>query len=154
MEEKNLIWHYTSVNHLKNILLSATLETSRFEKKFGLKKPSLWFSLNQEWEPTATKDVVNGLGKRISLTKEKQHELMGLARIGILKTSSLITWAKYKHVCGLALSVTNNMEEHGINLGSDPKDWFCSFVNVPKRLWMSVQKWDGTEWQDVEFDVE
>jgi len=150
-EKPQLIWHYTAKVHLENILQDGLLKVSEFEKQQRFKKPSLWFSANQEWEPTATKLAGDGLGGIRSLTKEEMHELFGLARISV-KYSELKfnTWAAYKHISGLATSWLDNMEKVGIEKGGNPKEWFVTFNSIPENEWVNVQIWDGDEWVECE----
>ncbi len=149
-----IIWHYTTKEKLTAILSDGKLKVSEAEKRLKLRKPALWFSANQVWEPTATKMIGDGLGNTRQLTIQEQHEMVGLARIGINYSSGYITWAKYRHESGLNHSTLDSMEKVGIEKGGNPADWFATFKNVPEEKWVSVQVWNGTDWAEVEDEIE
>ena len=140
----NLIWHYTSNFHLEKILKSQTLKVSEAERLYGL-KPAVWFSKNSIWEPTATKMIFNGI-KVILLTPEEQLSMIGMMRIAIEYNSSLISWAKYKYVSKIPISLYNDMEKAGKEKGAKPSDWYCSFKNIPSSQWKSIETYDGQNW--------
>lgn len=74
-----LIYHYTSEQHLSKILETGELIVSEWERKNRVKPPVLWLSLNPVWENTATK-LINENGKIRRLTKEEQYRSFGLIR--------------------------------------------------------------------------
>ena len=156
MEEKpKIIWHYTHIEALDSILSDGLLKVSQADKKMvKTATPSLWFSSNQVWEPTATKHVLDKVGDRFALTVEQQYKMFGLARIGVNYNESYYTWAKYRHYSGLTNAMLDGMEEVGIEMGATPKDWFCSLKNITEEKWVNVQLWDGTKWVEVEEEWE
>jgi len=71
-----LAWHYTIGQHLINILKTgALLPTDVLIQSNEL--PALWFSLNQAWEPTASKAMITSDGIFVGLTKEETRQVGG-----------------------------------------------------------------------------
>jgi hypothetical protein len=143
-----LIYHYTSGQHLQQILEKGKLIVSEWEKKNKIKPPALWLSTNPIWENTATKMLErNGELKR--LTKEEQHQKFGLIRFVMQKNDTYCSWAKYKHKSNTTLEMYKAMELEGIHSGSNPKEWFASFKNIPLSDCISCEKWDGEKWMPL-----
>lgn len=142
----DLIWHYTTGQHLTPILGSGELRVSEWEKKNGVKPAALWLSTNPIWEHTATK-LVKQHGQIIEITKEEQHVNFGLIRFAIeFKKDQLCTWARYKHKSNTPSEVYKNMERQGIKQGANPLEWFASFKNIPLTECIIIEKWNGTTW--------
>lgn len=144
-----LIYHYTTEQHLREILEVGELIVSEWERKNKVKPPSLWLSLNPLWENTATK-MISENGNKRQLTKEEQHKEFGLIRFVLeFKKETLCSWAKYKHKSNTPLNVYEQMESIGIAQGAKPKEWFASFRNIQIVDCISCQKWDGKEWKTL-----
>lgn len=144
-----LIYHYTSGQHLVEILERGELIVSEWEKNSKVKPPALWLSLNPVWENTATKMIkVNGKIKQ--LTKDEQHQKIGLIRFVIeFKPDTLCSWAKYKYKSNTPQHTYDEMEKKGIMLGANPKEWFACFKNIILKDCVSCQKWNGKEWETI-----
>jgi len=144
-----LIYHYTSEHCLSKILEKGELIVSEWEKKNKVKPPALWLSLNPIWENTATKLVSeNGTVKR--LTKDEQYQMFGLIRFVIeFKPEKLCSWGKYKYKSNTPQQVYEAMEKSGIEQGANPKEWFACFKNIPLTDCISIQKWNGNEWETI-----
>jgi hypothetical protein len=140
------IYHYTSRNHLAKILESGVLEVSSSDKKDKIKPAALWLSTNPVWEHTATKQA--GIdGKIVQLTKQQQHEKIGLIRFVLeFKKESLCSWAKYKYKSNISLQLYNGMEAAGISMGANPKEWYACFHDIPLNKCISCEEWDGKNW--------
>ena len=122
-----LIYHYTSGQHLEKILAKGELIVSEWEKKNNVKPPALWLSTNPIWENTATKLIIEN-GEIKQLTKEEQYQRLGLIRFILeFKKNILCSWAKYKHKSNTTIQVYEKMEQDGIIQGANPKEWFASF---------------------------
>lgn len=144
-----LIYHYTSEEHLKSILETGELIVSNWEKINKVKPPALWLSLNPIWENTATK-IVNNYGQIKKMTKQEQFESIGLVRFVIhFDKTKLCSWKKYKHVSNTSQNVYEQMEKVGIEQGAIPSEWFASFKNIPLKDCISCQKWNGENWQTI-----
>jgi len=143
-----LIYHYTSGQHLEKILDKGELIVSEWEKKNKVKPPALWLSLNPVWENTATKLIGDKYGNVREMTKEEQHVNYGLIRFVLeFNKETLCSWAKYKHKSNTPLKTYKQMEDTGIQLGANPKEWFASFKNIPLSKCICCEKYDGKEWQ-------
>jgi inorganic pyrophosphatase len=59
----------------------------------------------------------------------------------------MITWAKFRHVSGFHIEELNEMEHKGEMWGAKKEEWFCCFQNMPKEKWLSIEKWNGTNWE-------
>lgn len=127
VQGSEIIFHYTSGQHLENILESGKLKVSEWERENKIKPPALWLSLNPDWEPTATK-IMNVGGQTVFLTKEQQHEHAGLYRFVIpFDKSSLCSWGKYRYKSNTDFTTYLNMKRTGIEKGANPLDWYASF---------------------------
>jgi hypothetical protein len=142
-----LIYHYTSGQHLDKIIKSGFLKVSEWEIKNKIKPAALWLSKNTIWENTATKAVLS-CGEIRQLTLLEQHEMFGLIRF-VLKfhKDRFCSWAKYKHLSNTPINVYRQMEIEGVRQGSNPIDWYASFMNIPLSKCISIEKWDGISWQ-------
>lgn len=144
-----LIYHYTSEQHLSKILETGKLIVSEWERKNKVKPPALWLSLNPIWEHTATK-MVSENGTFKTLTKDEQHKMFGLVRFVIeFKPETLCSWGKYKYKSNTPQQIYEAMEKSGIKQGANPKEWFAYFKNIHLTDCISLQKWNGKEWETI-----
>ncbi len=144
--KSKFIYHYTHGELLDEILSDGKLRVSEFERINKIKPPALWLSLNPIWENTALK-MVDVNGHLRTLTKSELHEKSGLIRFVLeFKKDTLCSWAKYRYKSNTPYEVYENMEKTGIRQGADPKEWYASFVNIPLRKCVALEKWNGKEW--------
>lgn len=144
-----LIYHYTSEQHLSKILETGELIVSEWERKNKVKPPALWLSLNHIWENSATK-LINENGKIRRLTKDEQYQKFGLIRFVLeFKKESLCSWGKYKYKSNTPVQFYEAMEKSGIEQGANTKEWYASFKNIPLTNCISCQKWNGKEWENI-----
>jgi len=142
----SVIYHYTSGAHLNKILETGKLIVSEWEKKNGVRPPALWLSLNPIWENTATK-LVNDNGTVRRLTKSEQHDKFGLFRFVLgFNKSELCSWARYRHASNTPGNTYVAMENSGIELGSNPLEWYASFKDIPIVECISCEIWNGNKW--------
>lgn len=118
------IYHYTSqAQHLPLILESgkligrADLETE---------KPLVWFSLNTDWEPTATKPIwQHGV-----LTQQTPHDYrrrFGMARLSLpANDPRLMDWRAACKYAGIPTRDRKAMEAVGKKAGGNPKHWYAA----------------------------
>src|SRR5437867_4326059 len=91
-----MVWHYTVQRHLPGIIASEEIRPATAGVPRG-ERPVVWFSANPEWEATANKDALNvrtGMVERLS--RERTHDLFGLARIGVAPESAPHDWEAFK----------------------------------------------------------
>lgn len=142
-----IVYHYFPWSYWEKIKKSGQLIVSEWERKNKVKKPALWFSANTQMEPTASKMVRDISGNLRVLSMNEQHESVGIGRISIRYTNELTTWAKYKYLGCTTSDEYDSMEKLGINKGAKSTDWYAIFRNVPLKEWVSVEKWNGREWE-------
>jgi hypothetical protein len=140
------LYHYTTEVCLNKIIEDSLLKVSLYEWEQGDKHPSLWLSKDEVWEPTALKWFEDEFGQKSTITKEFQYELAGLGRITIECSPEIHSWTEYRNESKLSVKVLDALELIGIELGSHPSNWFCSFKDIPMRNWVKVEIWDGDKW--------
>lgn len=145
----DLLYHYTSGQHLELILTKGELTVSEWERKNKVKPPAVWLSTNPIWENTATK-LISEKGIIRKLTKAEQHQLYGLVRfVLVFKKERLCSWAKYKHVSNTPTEMYVALERSGLEQGANPNEWFASFKNIPLSDCISCEKWNGEKWSPL-----
>jgi len=139
-------WHYTIGDRLEGILVAGELRPATAGVPAG-EKPCVWFSVNQDWEPTANKLGKDGFGVLQALTKEETHELGGgLVRIGVSPSTAPHDWRAYKRLSCVTRDEAKGLYDSAIARGSRPGDWFVSFSAVPRSQWLAIEVWDGAKW--------
>ena len=120
-----MVWHYSAWAKLPAIVKSCELRGSNVGADG--EKPMLWFSANQQWEPTATKDVINNRGERVHLTFKQQADRFGCIRFGL--DADDIRLMKWKVACayaGTPRETHRTLEKVGRKEGGDPAQWFAT----------------------------
>ncbi len=93
-----IYYHYTNLIHAHSIMIDWEIKTSGAEKKLGLKKPSCWFSTNEEFEKGTFATILDENNKKIELfTAQEMADAIGCVRFGFPKMKSFITWAKHRY---------------------------------------------------------
>lgn len=148
---EDFIYHYTNGQHLDKIIESGLLRVSEWERKNKVKPPALWLSLNPVWEPTASKSI-DSFGTAVKLSKEQQHEMLGLYRFVIpFNKTELCSWGRYKYKSNTSSSTYLDMQSYGRSLNANPKDWYASFKNIPLTKCIRCEKWDGEKWEEYDW---
>lgn len=138
-----MAWHYTTGEKFAlirrhGLLLQATKGVMPPER------PVVWFSLNQQFEPTARKGIIKN-GVQVWATLDEMRQLAGgLFRLGIdpsqllhvevLKRRARINAATWRVLCATAADV-----------GADPGLWFGCLDPVPVSG-LAVEFMDGSQW--------
>ena len=141
----NMVWHYTILPKVKKI------ERDHVLKPFGTpgQIPAVWFSEDQEWEPTAACNWIGEKtdGSRNFLDRDGLYRAHGgLYRIGVRPDDAPLTWEQYK--LQIHITVQSAMLDGAKALGANPEKWRASTVEVPEKKWLAVQMWNGDEWID------
>ena len=89
-----LAWHYTTGEKFKAIVTSGYLKPTGILVK-PPERPVLWFSLNQQFEPTARKAAIEGGAYRVLSVEETGRHCGGLVRFG-LSPRKLLTGDKLR----------------------------------------------------------
>jgi hypothetical protein len=149
----SLLYHYTTLERLAQILDAGILAPSRYLDSSA--RPTLWFSSNPVYEHTARKRCglrnpdgsVSLMSRR--LTFEEQHEVLGHARIGV-DLLDLMDYARWGELSGVGCTDFESLALGGLQLGALPTEWFATFEAVPSSQWVGIEVWDGREWQDTQ----
>jgi hypothetical protein len=143
-----LAWHYTTVDHLRRIVVSGEIRPATAGVPANVKK-AVWFSLNQFWEETANKLSMDAFGDLVPLTRQQTHDRSdGLARIGVLASDVPNDWKRYKQESGDNSAALRLLYNAAIRSNAKPGEWRVSFGPIPASLWKSVQVWSGEKWVD------
>jgi hypothetical protein len=141
---KQLVWHYAPWQYLSAMVSVGFLKTSN--ARADGEHPLLWFSANQQWEPTATKFVQNW-HDLVRLTFNQQAEKFGCVRFGLpADDPRLLNWRDACRAAKTPRDYRRRMEKVGGKLGSKPDDWFATVVDVPLadllfQVWLYQLSW-------------
>jgi len=141
----NVLWHYAPWSRLHEIVKSGFLQRSNASAPKEL--PMLWFSANQVWEPTATKNMWLKSGQLMPLTFEAKNAKFGCIRFGIAEADPRLQ--KWKQACataGILRGMRCTLERVGKKMGANPEDWHATAVNVPLNE-LHFQVW-SSGWKD------
>lgn len=140
-------WHYTTGERFLSIvecgfLLPATaLITSK-------ERPVVWFSLNQEWEPTANKMLRSPDGTLIFLDKEGTCKFGGgLVRFGY-PLERTIRWPLLARKAKIPPTTRVGLELAARENGSNPNDW-CGVLRPVPLDELTIEVLDGEKWVSV-----
>jgi hypothetical protein len=142
-----MIFYYTTGQYLQEILRTSVIATKAIAKE----KPCVWFSSNQEWEPSANLLVGDGRGNSVKSSKAVTYEVGGgLARIGVDKTTAPHDWKQFVKLSGAEPKTVAALRSMAYEIGARPSEWFVSFEPVPKAKWLCVQTldWNSSSWFD------
>jgi hypothetical protein len=143
-------WHYTVGAKLTLILGDGMIKPATSGVPRG-ERPIVWFSTNQDWEPTADKSVMDEHGTLIHLDREKTAEMAGgLARISVAAETAPHDWQAIKELSGMTGWVAQGLYKTGIKKGSRPGDWWGSFDPVPRSKWLAIQVHRDGSWVNFE----
>ena len=144
-----ICWHYTVGARLGAILASQVLRPAEHGVPQG-ERPVVWFSSNPDWEQTANKGMIDN-GAHRSLTKDETEEFAkGLFRIGVSLKTAPHNWREYQRLSGAQQKMLRGLVASAISIGANPNDWRVSFERVPSSQWLTVEKWNGSAWVEVE----
>lgn len=139
-------WHYTTLDRLQSIMEDGVIRfaTELIHKK---EKPAVWVSSNPFWEYTANKGILKNGIIRTATLEEMIHIAGGLARIQILDTLQVISWAKFKYVSGIPEWLYYRLQEIGYESGANPTEWFVSFKPITEEFWGKIEVNRGDKWE-------
>lgn len=104
----------------------------------------VWFSSRQDWEPSASKGIIEN-GQNRTLTFAEMVSV-GIARIGVFQSAAPFNW---QQICKRAnIKRAKILEQAGIAMGSNPACWYGVLKPVRDTKWVCVQVYDG-QWCDV-----
>ena len=132
-------WHYTTGDCLDKIIDAGELVPAiRYVPKD--ERAILWFSLDQDWEPTANKGVVeNGKNRTLTLEEMCVH-CNGVVRVGIHSCSkTLIRWPKIGKLAGMPKELIRALDKVAYEQGSNPNNWLGQFESLLLKDCLSIQ---------------
>jgi hypothetical protein len=144
---KTMIFYYTTGQQLQVLLRAGVIPTTAIAKE----KPCVFFSSNQEWEPSANLLVSDGRGNSVKSTKAVTYEIGGgLARIGVDQTIAPYDWKQYVKLSEAEPKTVAALRSMAYEIAARPSEWFFSFERVPKSKWLCVQTfdWNSSTWFD------
>lgn len=147
-------WHYTVGAKVYHIAQSGVLRPtdSHIEKN---EKPILWFSLEQDWEPTVCKGAISEDGDFITLSKKETSDSCGgLARFGMRKDRHiLIPWPKVGRKARMHSEIILRLEEVGKKQGANPKLWMGALKPIRIKDVDRIQFYRDGHWAEAEGDI-
>ena len=149
------IYHYTTYQNYKSIMNDGFIKTSYKEKKWKIKPAGVWLSLNPVCEYTCLRtvlDITNGFKR--PMTMNEQSQKLGLVRFTLpFDKSNLCSWAAYKYKSNITDSELSMLETNGILAGSNPKNWFISFQDIPTRKIENISIYLNEEYVPLTDDL-
>lgn len=144
-----LAWHYTTGHCASQIIRSGIILPATEGVPLD-EQPAVWFSLNQHWEPTATKGITDPLtGKRRDATiKQMMRVAGGCYRFGV-DPSRLLDWPTLKANTGIRPLMLYRLEKAASRVRANPCEWMGSLHAVPLRDVVAHQKLLDGSWVHV-----
>jgi hypothetical protein len=146
------VWHYTVGTPLAAIARSGRLVPTAAlmqEPRLG-KQEILWFSRNQQWDPSASKD--EGLGQaRQALSRTALHTRFGLYRFGLPALDArLVPWPTVTRVAEIDVPAAMTMVATGLRCGAAPTDWLGTLMPIPLTD-LRFEAWTGQRWDSADL---
>lgn len=104
-------------------------------------KAAVWFSTNPVYEATACKYGTTTLQGMLNF---------GLNPIRYVVDMALTNWAEHKKTSGIVPVITWGLEQAAKQVGSNPKEWYCSYE--PVRKWLAVEAYQNGKWVELHAD--
>jgi len=148
-----LAWHYTVGARLVAILESESLKPATAGIGAG-ERPVVWFSLNQTFEPTAAKGIVDArTGERRTATIDEMEQIGGgLFRFGI-EPRKLLNHDRLRRAARINSETWRALVAAARRFGSDPNDWF-GHVGAISIYELVLQRREDRIWVNVMNDEE
>ncbi|CAG9171553.1 hypothetical protein [Cupriavidus pampae] len=142
------VWHYTVGTPLAAIARSGRLVPGAggtCEHTAEVCHGILWFSRNQQWDPSASKDDKLRADAR-GLTRAALHARFGLYRFGLRADDRrLLPWPTVTRVADIDVPDAMTMVASGLRCGAAPTDWIGSLTDVPVDE-LVFEAWNGRGW--------
>jgi hypothetical protein len=122
------VFHYAPWAYLPQIVTSGALLPNNAGAEVEV--PLLWFSANQQWEPTAGKTwKAEGI---LMMTFRQQLQRAGCIRFGLPAADMrLLCWKDACAVAGIPREARRNLERSGKKRGAEPSHWFAIAQPMP-----------------------
>lgn len=143
-----MLWHYTIwTGHAELILESGVIRpaTELLEEE---EKPAVWFSHNEVWERSAAKTPLRNFGGKLKYpSQETEHrDGGGLWRFGVDDETAPHGWGSFLKLSGATNRTRQRIEDAARDARSNVHRLRCTFDEVPRAKWVTVEKWDGQRW--------
>lgn len=135
------LWYYTVQKDLPYLL--ATGEILPANKTVSAsEKPSVWLSLNPEWEAMANRSYQEMDGTHRMGDMKTTYLRYGLLRIEVKLETKVYPWRAFKRLCGIERRELRYLKRLGRQLGARRRDWRMSFASIPIEHWAAIEVWD------------
>jgi len=150
--QSDYVWHYTVGTPLAAIAQSGRLVPAAAlvsEPRLG-EQEILWFSRNQQWDPSASKD--EGLSQaRHTLSRSALHTRFGLYRFGLpVHDARLLAWPTVTRVADIDVPEAMTMVASGLRCGAAPTDWLGTLMPIPLAD-LRFEAWSGARWESADL---
>lgn len=145
-------WHYTTGRCLTQIKADRLIKCAT-RLISPEERPVVWFSTRLDWEPTATKAMLNTeTGAFRNCTIDEMLSLDGgMFRIGVDDSTAPHDWNAFKRLSGIRAGDAERLHKVALKEGSFSRDWFVSFEPVPQDLWIALEQYLDWKWAPIPF---
>lgn len=147
--EMTLAWHYTVADRVESILTAGHLWGLPDDCLFPGERPVVWFSLNQSFEPTAYKgiiDVRTGLRRDMTWAEMRAE---GIYRFGA-PPRALLCGDRLRRAARIPAWLWRNLHDVGLQQKADPTDWFGHVGSMPIDGMRVERMTDAERWVEWE----
>ncbi|RZT36469.1 hypothetical protein [Cupriavidus agavae] len=151
--ESGYVWHYTVGTPLAAIARSGGLmpAAARGPVARAGEQEILWFSRNQQWDPSATKDQALDRARH-TLSQAAMHARFGLYRFGLpAHDMRLLPWPTVTRVADIDVPEAMTMVASGLRCGAAPTDWLGTLTSIPLSE-LRFETWTGATWALANLD--
>jgi hypothetical protein len=139
-----MVWHYTIGNQLLKIVANGCLSPTSVTGP-AQKRPILYFSRNQIWEPSANRLLKQPDGQFRQLTMDETGQLgRGLLRFG-LEPKRLHGWPEIAHKAKMHKSGIRLLEKEAPTIGAKPSEWCGTTQPVPLTKITRIEVMDSKQ---------
>jgi hypothetical protein len=125
-----LAWHYTTGARFLQILKRRAIVPAPVSDT-SLGRPVIWFSVNEQFDPSACTITRESDGSLHHLTvNETADQGLGLVRLGV-PVRTLLTCGETRRKAGMPINAWETLCEEAQELGSDPDQWFGCLQPIP-----------------------
>jgi hypothetical protein len=94
--------------------------------------PVLWFSKNDQFEPTAAKGMITPDGGVKLMTHTQMAQMLGIFRFSLPDTDiRLISWQRLPMRAKIPKKTVRYLIDVGVKRGAKPNDWVGTLVPIP-----------------------
>ena len=156
-----IVLHYTCMPLLPLIMKDCRIktETETTDVRISGMLGGAWFSLRQDYEPTAFKLLADKNGAIVRTATLDDMLEMGMGRIGVKADAPfLLTWADFKKRCisfGCLAKSLRSYEITARRQGANPDLFRVSLGSVNQESWVAVQvmgESDNGQWKPFTAD--